>query len=244
MKYTSLDSIVRSVLQQRQLPIHYYLQYLKYAADCFRELHYSSLRVVHARMLPVDPKTMAFDLPCDYVDYVKVGIPVGQFITPLHYQQGINRLASTNSQGQAQLFPPIVGDVVSVALPGINFNEYGENLGRWFGYSDGLLGDTFKEIRERNIIQLNQSITGLTEAYLEYISDGTYANAATKVDPLAKKTIESYMKWQESPSCDDIFSREGKKYAADLRELRARKNPMTIEDIKRSFRKGQRASIK
>lgn len=231
MKWTSLDAITRSVLQQRQLPIHYYLQYLKYASDMFRELHFDTLRVVNAKRLPVSA-TGTVQLPCDFVDYTKVGIEIGQMVRPLHNEDGINRLPNVDANGRPTIYPEASSGAM-LSGGGAGMSDRGESLGGYPSYHDGLLQDTFKLLPERNIIQLNQAV-GAGSVILEYVSDGTYCDAATKVDVLAQKTIEDYQKWQASPSRDNEYSPEAKKFFHSWKNLRARKNPMTMEDIKRS----------
>lgn len=233
--FISLDAITRSVLQQRQLPIHYYLQYLKHAADCFREFHYDTLRVINPVRLPVSP-TGVVQLPCDYVDFVKIGVEVGQMVKPLYQSDAINRLDKLDTAGKPINYPDADGGGI-IAGSNITQNDNGEFIGRIYGFSNKVLDDTYKVIPERNIIQINQSL-GLTEIILEYISNGTQKNNFTKVDVLAQNAIECYMKWQASPSADNEYSAEAKKFTQACRKLRARKNPLTAADILRSYKSG------
>jgi hypothetical protein len=224
MIFTSLDKITRSVLLQRQLPIHYYVQYLKNAADCFRELHYDTLRIVNEVVLPVDANGfMAF--PCDYIALVKLGLPIGQFVQPLHQQPGLHGL--TNG-----IVPSPLLD--GPATGGVNVNDAGEVVGGFYAYSDAYLADTYKVIKTREGIQLNPAY-GVRQVYLSYVGSPAYCNAASKVDPLAQETIEAYQKWKHSPNADNWQSPEGQQYKLARKRLKARVNPLTPEDILRSF---------
>lgn len=234
MKFTSIRSIAKSTLLQRNIPLHYYLQYIKLASDCLRELRFSHLRVVETRRLPVN-SYKAVDLPCNTADIVQVGIPVGQFVRPLHQQSGINRLANIDSVGAKIPYGAVAsGDVDVVTGGAIMYNDNDEAIGRFFGFHDGLLADTYKFLPERNQIQLNESV-GATEIILVYVSDGSDCDAATKVDVLAQDCIEKYIKWQHSANSDNPYSPEGKSYTLALRILRARKSGITLDDIKRAF---------
>lgn len=233
MTYTSLNHIVKSVLNQKGYPIHFYFQYLKHATDCLRELHFDSLRVVQTKKLPVDPDTKAVVLPCDYVDKIKVGVISGQRVIPLVQNDAINRLNNYDDAGNAIAWGTSEDDRAIWRLTSYDTvqNEFGEHLGRDFGYKDANMGDGYKILRERGELQLSEFITA-EYVILEYISDGTgLTDAATKVDPYAQKTIEAYIKWQGSPNRDNPMSPEAEYYHQQHRVLRARKNPLTKADI-------------
>jgi hypothetical protein len=245
MKYVKLDHIVRSVLHQKQLTQHWYLQFLKYASDCLRELTFDTLKTINTRRLPVtDYKAVV--LPCDFVDWTKVGIEVNQKIQPLVQTSGINRLNKFDDSGNKTVFG--TGSSVDAIWATGLFADYGATLGRWYGVGAGFEGDTFKYLPERNEIQLNESLD-VTEIVLEYISNGAGVDAATKVDPYAQKTIEAYIDWQyklHSRAYGISERREAEReYYQQLRFLRARKSDLnTIEDFKRSVIRGYKASIK
>jgi hypothetical protein len=241
MKFTSIRAIAKSVLLQTQRPLHYYLQAIKSASDCLRELHLSHLRVVNTRRLTVNSYG-AVDLPCNTVDIVQVGLPVGQFVRPLHQQQGINRLVNLDSTGAKVTYGSIATDAENIVGGTIMYNDNEEAIGRFFGFNDGLLTDTYKFLPERNQIQLNEDL-GATEIILVYIDNGSYCDAATKVDPLAQDCIEKYIKWQFSPNKDNQLSPEGRTYTLALRILRARKSGVTLEDIKRVFMSSVKPTI-
>jgi hypothetical protein len=246
MTWTSLDHIVRSVLNQKGYTIHWYFQYLKYAADCYRELHYDALRVIQTVKLPVNAHR-AIPLPCDYVDWVKVGIARGQVVRPLVQANGINRLNQFNDAGEITTYTGTTTDEQTGYWASSNAwdvvtNDYGEHVGRDFGFRNSNMADGFKVLRERSEIQLSESVN-TDFVILEYISDGTgLSNAATRVDPFAQVAIETYVKWQAvAASRDDINSREAVTHWASVRKLKARKNPLRIEDIKRSLNKNRHA---
>lgn len=246
MLYTSLNHIVKSVLNQKGYTMHWYFQYLKYAADCLRELHFDTLKIVQTKKLPVTDYN-AVILPCDYVDYVKVGVIYGQQVTPLVQHGGINRLNNYDDAGNKVLWGNSEEDNriwshSSLIYDGQNW--FGEYLGREFGYKDSGLNDGFKVLPERGEIQLSEKITA-DYIILEYISDGTgLPDAATKIDPYAQRAIETYVIWKGSQNRDNPASPEAEAHYAQLRILRARKNKMTVDDIRRAINRNKQASPK
>lgn len=247
MTYTSLDKIVRSVLIQKRLPLHYYLEFLKHAADALRELSFDSLMIINSVELTVDHTGYLADLPCDYVDWTKVGIKQGQFVQPVTQRDSINRLHNYNTTGDVINF----GDQNSVNMdfpfwPGYwmfqNIDDLGENLGRLYGYNTGIANDGFKIIPERGQIQLTESFNEST-IVLEYISNGQTSDNATQIDPYAQSAIEAYVNWKRSPNADIDRSPEGMSFYNRRRQLRSRMNGVTPWDIRQILYHNYKASI-
>lgn len=252
MKYITLDGIVRSLLNQKQLPIHYYMRFLKYAADGYRELHFDSLKNIRAVKLPLTDYK-AVQLPCDFVDLLKVGVATGQYVQPFVMRNGINRLNNLDASGNPTTYGSPTQSTSDYAAFGgwdwftNHFNDYGEATGRYFGLGVGSQRDTFKLIPERNEIQFSEDIQA-TEVILEYIGDGTCCDSATSIHPYAQKAIEAYADWmykKHSKSFglgdEQVAERE---FVNQNRKLRARLNGMTMEDIRRSVDSGYLASVK
>jgi hypothetical protein len=229
--------------------LHWYIQALKSASDCLRELTFDTLQNVNTVNLTLSASGSA-DLPCDYVDFVKVGVPYSQYVRPLVQKDSINRLQNKESSGNVIpysdnsdsdfLFVPsfYVSDFI---------NDNGEPLGRLFGFNAGWIQDGFKILRERGQIQVDQQL-GATSIYLEYISDGQCSDNATKVHPYAQKTIEAYILWQFKQHSRAYGSQERElaknEFSTQRRILRARMNGLTAQDIKRIVRKSYSATIK
>jgi hypothetical protein len=236
MKFTTIDKIVRSLLIQKRLPLHYYLEYAKYALDCLRELTFDSLRIVNTVILEIDEDGYYATLPCDYVDWTKVGFQAGQFVMPITQRDSINRLHNYSSQGDIINY----GDPNSAALdfpfwPGYwmfqNIDDLGENIGRLYGYNTGISENTFKIIPERGQIQFSESIQSSC-IVLEYISDGQTNDNASQVDPYAQSCIEAYIRWRTSRNSDVDRSPEGVAFVNARRIFRARKNELTLVQLR------------
>lgn len=248
MIFTTVDMIVRSMLIQKRLPLHYYLEYLKYACDGLRELTFDSLRVVNTVELTINQDGHYATLPCDYVDFTKIGIKQGQFVQPVTQRDSMNRLPNHNLTGNIINY----GDANSVNLdfpfwPGYwmfqNVDDLGENIGRLFGYNTGIANDGFKVIRERGIIQVTESFDMQT-LVLEYISNGLSVDNVTQVDPYAQAAIEAYMAWKSSRNAAIDQSPEAVSFGNQQRILRARKADETVWDIRQVLYRNYKSSVK
>ena len=250
MRNVTLDTITRSILSQKRKPIHYYYSFLKWNADCLRELLFDTIQITNTVRIPINEFGEA-ELPGDYVDWCGIGIQAGQFVRPLIQKNTINRLPNLNPDDGTQIvYPEITDETNEFGLPvqwwGINTNSRGENTGGYFGIGAGSEPDTFTIVEERNIIQINQRVEE-SKIVLRYISDGTFANAATYVTPYAQKTIEAYSDWQykeTSKSFGQGDAQLAKQYFYRQHELlRARKNDLTPEQVIRIINRHRKASI-
>lgn len=123
MKYTSLHKIVTGYLLQKRYPIHFYIDFLIYAARCFEEISFDSIANVRTVRLPINDY-FAVRLPDDFMDWTKIGVENGQFIKPLIQRSGMNRRNNYTTQGiiaTLGTFTPGTGytnDTYSVSLTG------------------------------------------------------------------------------------------------------------------------------
>ncbi len=241
MRWTTLDKIVCSLLLRRGYPVHFYFQFMKLASDCIRELNFSTLAIINTKKLLVGPLG-SVELPQDYVDYVKIGIPNGQYVRPLASRDGINRLNNYDDNGNKTLYDHVesnqVGGWIGYWYNNV-INSNGENIGRQYGRGAGERKDTFKVLKERGEIQFDEDL-GVEYIILEYISDGQNVDNATKIDPQAQATIEAYVLWQmkEASRAYGLQERQLAKqeYTEQWRQLRARLADWTITDILRIVR--------
>lgn len=253
MKLRTVDGIVRSALLQRGFSIHWYLQALKYSCDCLRELTFDSLKNVNTIVLPVN-STGAADLPCDFVDWVKIGTRVGQYVAPLVAKEGINRLQNLNASGNPIVYGQLTdstdvdtdGLLISTDILVSDYSDGYTPYFHWFGFNAGNLQDGFKVIRERSQIQLDEQAE-MSSIVLEYISDGSSSDNATKVHPYAQKTIEAYIFWQFKEYGrfgEGERQRAQNEFSSQRTTLRRRLNDMSADDYKRIARRSYVATIK
>ncbi len=247
MKYTTLDKIVRRNLLAKRMPLHYYIEYMVHASTCLRELTFDSLKIINTVELELNDYYAA-DLPCDYLDWTKVGIKMGQFVQPITQRDSINRLHAYNNQGQITTYQdPGTFNLDFPFWPGYwmfqNIDDLGENLGRLYGYNTGIVPDGFKILKERNQIQFLESSRDCTYV-LEYISDGQTSDNATQVEQYAWSTIEAYINWKRSVNADSDVSPESRNYLNQRRLLRARMSELTLYDLRQIIYRNYTAAIK
>jgi len=250
MIWTSTDIITRSLWGQKQLSIHWHAQFLKYVCDGIRELSFDTLKVVNSTVLSVNKNGMYCTLPADYVDYTLIGVPKGQFIQPMTQRNSISRLPNYNTTGQIIDYGTVTESVEPFWVGFWMYqtiDDLGENVGRLYGWNSGYTSNSYKVIKERGVIQLDERFCGGCVA-LEYISNGQSANSATQVDPQAQACLEAYadFKWElhqlkGNPTMIQIKTRE---FARNWRLLRARLADYTLEDIRNAAHRSYKLSIK
>ncbi len=252
MKSNTIDQIVRSALSDCGYPIHWYVDFLGYAIECLRELEFDTMRSVKSKRITINQTTKAGQLPCDYVDHIRVGSELGQYLDPYVEKDTLNRLKKYDSNGQVTGYSDV--ESINGILPD-NFegfwatnyiNDKGEHKGRIFSHKPAFR-NCFLVIRERNQIQLDIGYIGTTIT-MDYITNGLTIDASNSVHPYAIKTIKEYCFWQ--------YKRHNRKYNNQDRELakqefynhlrilRGRLNPMGDQEIIASIASGYGASIK
>lgn len=247
MRFTTLDKIIRRTLLSNRLPMHYYSEFMVHASTALRELSFDSLKIINTVRLDLN-SYFAADLPCDYVDWTKVGLEMAQFVQPITQRNSINRLHKYDNQGNITTYgSPGTFNMDFPFWPGYwmfqNIDDLGENLGRLYGFNTGLVPDGFKILPERNQIQFTETSRGTTYI-MEYISDGQTSDNATQVDQYAWAAIEAFINWKRSPYAGNEHSPEGMLFRNQRRVLRARMNEMTCYDIRQILYRNYRASIK
>lgn len=252
MKTYTLDNLVRGALASKGYPMHWYLQFLHYGVQGLRELNFDVLKGVKSVRLPVNSYKAA-TLPCDFVDYVRVGNEMGQYISPMaEKRESFNRLNKFDAYGNKVSYGDI--EATNGLLPnnweGFWYSNYindkGEHLGRIFNNRSGFR-ESFVILRERNEIQLDISYAG-AEIVLDYITDGLTTTASNAIHPYAAATIEAYIFWKmkEHSRAYSLNERQLAKeeYYNQLRTLRARMNNIDVRDIERSLAKGYGPTIR
>lgn len=254
MRLEKMDSIVCNALTSQSLPVHFYLKFLNYGINCLRELKMDVMRNV----IPVRLKLNSYKaakLPCDYVDFVVIGIQVGQYVKRLPQKKTLNRLKNFDDNGTPEQYP-------DVRRPGVypfsyswprSWNDYlwtvndkGENKGRLFGFGGGSFRMSYKIIKEREEIQFDTDFP-CDEVYMEYISDGfDNCGCDTMIHPYAYDTIKNYILWQyflNTKKLMKIAPLWERQFDTSAIKLRGRMNDLTPEDVIMTLRKNTKASI-
>lgn len=255
MKYTSLDTIVRGMLLQTKRPIHFYIDYLVHSQRCLEELHFDVLGNVRVQLLDLN-SYYAATIPCDFMDWTKLYFPDGQFTKPLVQRPGFTRLNNIDATTGDKIpfnnvLIPGYGNALGTGIAFNNtslFNDHWEAVGRLYGNA-GKTPNGFKIIKERNEFQFDQEIcANNNQIGLEYISDGSECDNATKVNPYAKKTIETYIIWQYKLNARSYGAGECKEaermFDQAFDDLKARLNGMTIDDFRAIVMRNTHGSLK
>lgn len=238
----TLDKIVRQVLAEREYPIHFYLQFLTYGVSALRELNFDTLQSVKSVRLPINSYKAA-TLPCDYVDYIRVGNELGQYIDPFGEKESFNRLNKFDEQGNKITYPDVEAqnNYIPANYDGLWYTTYandrGELLGRIYN-ARPTFRNSFLIIKERNEIQLDVNFEG-KEITMDYITDGLSVDSSNAIHPYATEAIKSYIVWKmkDNGRHYNMGERQVAKdeYYNQLRILRGRMNEMDSISIERSL---------
>lgn len=238
----TLDKIVRQVLAEREYPIHFYLQFLTYGVSALRELNFDTLQSVKSVRLPVNSYKAA-TLPCNFVDYIRVGNELGQYIDPFGEKESFNRLNKFDAQGNKIPYPDVESqnNYIPANYDGLWYSTYATDRGELRGgiyNARPTFRNSFLIIKERNEIQLDVNFKG-TEITMDYITDGLSVDASNAIHPYATEAIKAYIVWKmkENGRHYSMGERQVAKdeYYNQLRILRARMNEMDTISIERSL---------
>ncbi len=251
MVFYTLDAITRNFLLRKGYPLHFYLQGLVYGGGCLRILTLDDLKVINSKVLPVDQTTNEVTLPTDFVKEVEIGIEQGQRIRPLVEQNSLNPVQAYTSTFEETMYQTrqtdqannllYYGYLLPLLWNTITWNDYGENIGRLYGWANGSANDTFTVVKEQNIIKINEDMN-IDKIVLRYVSDGQNADAATQIPSEAYDTIMKYIGWQfiehSRTYGEGEKQRAEQQYLMERGVLRARMNDLTTDRVMRSFQKG------
>lgn len=221
--------------------MHYYLLFLSYALDALREIHFDSLHQKKSVSLKLDSKHSA-KLPDDYVDFVKIGVVVGDKIRKIGKNESISDQLTERdtSLTDNQTY-------VGVVYWDNYFNSLGEYYGRIYGYGGGENVASYNMVNGNCVLKVNHDYE-VDEIYLEYITDAYKPNVKSVVNPYASRAIQEYIKWQ--------YKENNRKYGLSERQiarqefynqyriLRGRMSDLTTADILESVNSGIKRSIK
>lgn len=233
MNWTTLHAIVTGLLLQRGYPVHFYIDFLVYGMRAFEELHFDVLKNVNVQKITLDDYNEG-NLPADYMDIVKAGVPDGQYIRQM---SGIALNPTENTDASNNRIPWPGSSGYSSALNTIVFNEHGEFTGRLYGLR-GISDESYQVNISRGKIQVNQQYRG-GHIYLFYITDGSSPSNATMVHPYAKSAIEAYIVWQYKANrrtySPGEAEAEERRFVRSRKRLVSRLSGLTMTDIRRAI---------
>lgn len=254
MQYSTADQIVKSILMNKKYSIHWYVEVLKYLSDCVGELAMDDLKIVNSTWLNLTSYKAA-PIPNDFLDYIRIGVPNGEYVKPMTQNEGYNRLNNYDPSGNKQPWPQVPNGGQDLTIFGIPFltyyttmyNSRGENVGGMYGYRTDGSPFTFEIIAERNEIQFDSALE-CDKIVMDYLSDGRSASAASKIITYAENTIRDYVYWQldehNRSVSDSRKQRLFNKYVGSRTVLRGRLNDLTTNDYLGIYRNTYNAAPK
>lgn len=247
MVLEKLDSIICNALISQGLPVHFYLKFLNFSINCLRELNMDIIGNPITVKLKLNSYGAA-NLPCNFLDWIRVGVPVGQYVKPISQKDSISRLKNIDENGVPIPYP-MVNDIYPYLTEDylILVNRQGEVMGGVFGWGNGSGRFGFKIIKERNQIQVDSNFP-CKYVEIEYISDGLDdCGCDTMVDLYAYDTIRTYVIWQYYLNNKKLMAAAPqweRQFSNAIRILRGRKNNISVADILSVLRKNYKAVIK
>ena len=240
---TTVRYVVKSILNRigdYTMKEYKYIEQLIY--EYYTDLnlwHLDNIEVVYLRMS--DAKTV--DLPPDYVDYVKIGIPVNGKLRVLTRKDNI-LFPRTFEDGEE------VGNTDSVDTvddSGIFFTSHFKN-GRYIGGLYGIPGgiDTayYRIDREKRTIIFSGTVDR-SEIVLEYISSGVKLSDSTVIPREVVSVLRNYgLENYYLRKKDNRYKYYQNEREGDLEALRFFQTSFTVEEYKRMLYKTARQSAK
>lgn len=242
-QHNTMGAIVDHVLFKKTLHESWWQWMLEMGLWHLRELKLDTWQDVKTELLAVtDRKTVI--LPDDFIDWVIVGIPVGQYAVSLGLNTQLKLTDRTTSDST-------VAGLLSQNLPsGLDFAAYGGYyLSNFRGSSIPCVGSglninkgSFRVLENKTYKELLLDYDfNQTHVYLEYITDGFEPCGETILHPYfcdyVKKGMEFSWEEEKNPSRTEAsIDRKAKDLRDAWRLVRARKNnldPQTIINLTR-----------
>jgi len=193
----SVRYVVMSFLNRRNdYTLKSYKRYVQIAIEGFGELnlwHLSNIEVVYLHMS--EAKTV--DLPVDYVDYLKIGVPVGGKLRVLTNKEQILLPRVFDDTGES------VGNTDASDEGGVDivfFSDHfrnGQFIGGLYGLPGGIDSAYWRIDRENRQIVFSGSVTR-SEIVLEYISNGVALDGSSLIPREAIPALRSYIEWVDT----------------------------------------------
>jgi hypothetical protein len=193
----SLRHVVMSVLNRMEdytMRKYYFLMQLAIEGYTTLSLwHLDNIEVVY---LTMNPLSKIVSLPADFVDWLKVGIPVGGKLKVLlrHDQILFPRLLDDGVTPIGNADAPDTTDMSSL----VYFSDHirsGQFVAGLFGMPGGVSDASYRFDRENRTFVYTGSVTD-NYIVLEYISSGVNLTGSTTIPREAEPALRTYLLWQ------------------------------------------------
>lgn len=233
-RYYKVASIVDEFLVDNDLTEHMFNKALAWAIRGLEEIKLDSWQDVKTCLLTVTARKTVV-LPPDFVDWVKVGMPVGQYCVTLGVNDALRSDARDPNRGDT------VRGLLSQHLPnGMSFGNYGGYY--FFNYRGASISGVGGGLPSKGYFKLNDNGTckellldydyGYSQVYVEYITNGFDPCGESVVHPYLKDYLLKYMDFKyedkNNPKANEssIYRKGRDVYFAEVK-VRARFNPLT-----------------
>lgn len=231
---TKIDSIVRETILERGLTPHSYIKLLSFGLGCLKELELDIIGKVKSTTLAIDEFRRA-KLPCNYVDWVRVGKESGGYILNMGETSTFNRKLKLEG---GQYVPR---DEEYNTLMWYQTQDY------WWPWFDGFKpagGTRMDEFMVMDgFIQFSGAYTDGDTVDFDYISFDK-ADASSSVEKYAESTIKAWMEYKlvcHMPKVSPYDKSAAlQNYNKELTKLLARKNKLNRDVIMRARTKYQK----
>lgn len=222
---TKIDSIVRQTILEKNLTPHAYVRLLSFGLSCLKELDLDLTGAVESIELTVD-EFGRVKLPCNYVDWTRVGSASGAYVLNMGPTSTFNRKLKLEDG----VYVPRTPDPDCIAW--CSTQSY------WYGWYRNPLGGTRLDefMVLDGFMQLSGAYAAGDTVTLDYIFFDK-ANASTNIHKYAESTIQAYMEYKyisHQPRATPYDKSEAKQnYRTQFGLLQGRLNDLTFEGIMR-----------
>ncbi|MGC3945362.1 MAG: hypothetical protein QM762_12750 [Chryseolinea sp.] len=254
LKFYTASAAVYSVLEDLQYGEERFNQFLKWAFDAVRELHFDVLHEVHVDEFEMTPwKSLEF--PCDMVGWSKIGFRCGDVVKVFTQDSGISKYFDKDSKGVPQENKSGgCPDLADAGCSGDDIIFYSDDFfstgyGHYYGTACNYNHAGYFSVDWRNrVFNFRNTVNNVSKIYLEYITDGLNPTGKTVIHPYAFKAVQDFIHWKRK-EYDDRFSeserdRAQKLYENEVEKVLMRNLTLSIEDIQEALRSGYRQTIK
>jgi hypothetical protein len=252
MQTKTIDSIVRGVLHDLSLPLHWYTKYLGYALREAEELSITYPVMGNVKLAELTVlDSMRAALPVDFSSYLDVYVKSGEKLKALTRDKTLNLIPNLNDSDEVIAYPSSSTTIVingDAEEGGIVLTAGGDHAGGIYGATDRS-GISFNIDEVNDQIVFSNILTSTTVVLL-YRTKGISTTIANVVHPFAIDAIEKAIhhkrekygnKLEKTPYGRNEAHED---YKIAKRKMRARLFGMTAADMLRGIRDGIQATIK
>lgn len=255
--YFSIAAIAEMVCNDLHLSVaHYSKRFMSWGLWGYSQAKMDMSHDVQTLLLPISD-ALIVSLPPGTVDWVKVGIPYGQYVITLCVNDQMSKMDRTMPLTMKDFPPGLLpnGTDITAYGGGFQFNNYGGRSLYAIGGGFPSVGhfivtrksDGCKEIKLNNNLPID-----LTELYVELIGIGINPCGETIVDPYMGELVRKIMHHEHAKfpfpphvKIQDEIRRTGMELASEEKKVRGRYNKMTPADVimisRRNYRLTPRA---